>query len=83
VLNDTRLDNTEEVARMTHLSRYCPGCGDERPFEQFHPAAASCPDTPDGDCPEWACVACGDAFVIGLLASPKRAPADDGRSRAA
>jgi hypothetical protein len=56
----------EEVARMTHLSRYCAGCSEDRLFEQFHAESASCPDAPDGDCQEWACAVCGDALIIGL-----------------
>lgn len=43
--------------------RFCADCGDERLFEQLHPA--DCPDAP-GDCPEWGCVACGAALIIGL-----------------
>jgi hypothetical protein len=56
---------------MTQLTRYCTGCGDERPFDQMHAEPASCPDVPDGassdaDCPEWGCSACGEALFIGL-----------------
>ena len=58
------LNRKEEVARMTHLTRYCAGCSDERLFEQFHAEPGGCPDVPDGDCPEWACTACGDALLI-------------------
>jgi hypothetical protein len=57
---------TEEVARMTLVTRYCTGCGEERSFEQMHGEAASCPDVPDGDCPEWGCSVCGEALFIGL-----------------
>ena len=58
---------------MTQLSsaqlvRHCTGCNEERLFEQFHAEPASCPDVPDGDCQEWACVVCGDALFIGLPA---------------
>jgi hypothetical protein len=60
--------HTEEVATMTHVTRYCTGCGGERPFEQFHAEAAGCPDVPDGDCPEWGCSMCGEALFIGLPA---------------
>jgi hypothetical protein len=60
------LHRTEEVARMTQLTRYCTGCGEERPFEQPHAETASCPDVPDGECPEWGCSVCGDAWFIGL-----------------
>jgi hypothetical protein len=51
---------------MTHESRYCTGCGEERPFGQLHAEVASCPDVPDGDCPEWGCPVCGEALFIGL-----------------
>jgi hypothetical protein len=51
---------------MTHLSRYCIGCSEERLFEQFHAEPASCPDAPEGDCQEWGCTVCGDALMIGL-----------------
>jgi hypothetical protein len=60
------LNRKEEVARMTHLTRYCTGCSDERLFEQFHAEPGGCPDVRDGDCPEWACTVCGDALIIGL-----------------
>jgi hypothetical protein len=60
------LHRTEEVARMTDLTRHCTGCGEERLFEQLHTEAASCPDVPDGECPEWGCSICGEALFIGL-----------------
>jgi hypothetical protein len=50
---------------MTDLTRYCAGCGDDRLFGQFHAEPGSCPDAPDGDCPEWGCTGCGDALFIG------------------
>src|SRR5260370_4368099 len=71
------MHRNEEVARMTHLSRYCTGCSEERLFEQFHAEPASCPDAPEGDCQEWGCTECGEALIIGF---PLRDPA---RSRAA
>jgi hypothetical protein len=46
---------------MTPLGN-CPGCGTDEPFAQVHPG--QCPDV-DGECPEWACVACGAAVVMG------------------
>ena len=51
---------------MTRVTRYCTGCGEEQPFEQFHAETAGCPDVPDGDCPEWGCSVCGEALFIGL-----------------
>jgi hypothetical protein len=59
------LRRTEEVARMTQLTRYCTGCSGERLFEQMHASPAGCPDVPDGECPEWGCSVCGDALFIG------------------
>lgn len=40
----------------------CPGCGSDQPFEQIHLGA--CPDT-GAQCPEWACVECGAAVIMG------------------
>ena len=56
---------------MTHVARpevirHCSGCGEEQPFEQLHAETASCPDVPDGECPEWGCAVCGEALFIGL-----------------
>jgi hypothetical protein len=44
----------------------CPGCGGDEPFEQIH--AGTCPDTGD-ECPEWACVSCGAAVIMGTASS--------------
>ena len=42
----------------------CPGCGGDEPFEQIH--AGTCPDT-GVECPEWACVSCGAAVIMGTV----------------
>jgi hypothetical protein len=47
---------------MTQPLGNCPGCGADEPFEQVHPG--ECPDV-GGECPEWACVACGAGVVMG------------------
>ena len=47
---------------MSPMFRPCPDCGGERLFEQPHEAQGSCPDSPDGLCPEWACTDCGTAL---------------------
>jgi len=49
---------------MTQPLGNCPGCGADEPFEQVHPGG--CPDV-DGECPEWACVACGAGVVMGTV----------------
>jgi hypothetical protein len=49
---------------MTQPLGNCPGCGADEPFEQVHPGA--CPDV-GGECPEWACVACGAGVVMGTV----------------
>jgi hypothetical protein len=33
-------------------------------FERMHEAPGSCPDAPDGQCPEWLCTGCGAAELI-------------------
>ena len=66
------------AASMAQLTRLCPGCSEERAFEQFHAEPAGCPDVPDGDCPEWGCTSCGDALITGVPAAAGKA----GRDRA-
>jgi hypothetical protein len=53
---------------MTEMVGYCPDCGSDRPFEQHHADAGGCPDSPDGQCPEWSCTACGTALLVGVAA---------------
>jgi hypothetical protein len=74
---------------MSLITRHCPHCQDDRPFEHPH-EPASCPDlsdSPDGDCPELACVGCGTALVAGLavpgLAWPAVGSRADSPERAA
>jgi uncharacterized protein (DUF983 family) len=57
----------EEVAVMSQTFRHCPECGDDRLFEQHHADPGSCPDSPDGYCPEWACADCGAALLEGFV----------------
>jgi len=52
---------------MIQMIRLCPDCGWDRRFEQHHTVAGSCPDSPDGDCPEWCCAPCGAAMLIGVI----------------
>ena len=49
---------------MTQPLGNCPGCGADEPFEQVHPGV--CPDV-GGECPEWACVACGAGVFMGTV----------------
>jgi hypothetical protein len=42
------------------LTRHCSACDAERRFEQ-----PPCVDGHDEECPEWACVDCGMAILIG------------------
>ena len=62
----TQLSSAQLISAQ--LIRHCTGCNEERLFEQFHAEPAGCPDTPDGECQEWACAVCGDALIIGLPA---------------
>jgi hypothetical protein len=58
---------------MIQVIRDCPECASDRLFEQYHAAAGNCPDSPDGDCPEWSCTDCGAAVLIGLNSTERYA----------
>jgi hypothetical protein len=47
--------------------RWCATCLAETLFEQ-----PECPDHHGGECPEWVCVDCGDALLLGFV-PPERA----------
>lgn len=61
---------------MTEMTRYCPDCQRDVLFEQHHAAAGSCPDSADGQCPEWCCTACGAALLTGFAPAGRRLAAD-------
>jgi hypothetical protein len=50
---------------MTQPLGNCPGCGADEPFEQVH-GVGVCPDVV-GECPEWACAACGAGVIMGSI----------------
>ncbi|MGE5290526.1 MAG: hypothetical protein ACM3ML_25715 [Micromonosporaceae bacterium] len=53
---------------MSLMTLDCPECHEERPFEALHDPA-DCPDrtaSPDGECPELACVECGAGLFWGF-----------------
>lgn len=52
---------------MSEMFRHCGDCGEGQLFEQHHAVPGSCPDTPDGECPEWACTGCGAALLTGQV----------------
>jgi hypothetical protein len=45
-----------------HILLLCAECGGQRRFEQ-----PPCLDGHGADCPEWACVECGAAVLVGAL----------------
>jgi hypothetical protein len=51
---------------MTQPLGNCPDCGADEPFEQVHEGV--CPDVV-GECPEWACPACGAGVIMGTVLS--------------
>ena len=57
---------------MGPIFRPCQDCGGEQLFEQPHTTPGSCPDAPDGMCPEWLCTECGG----GLLSTCPPLPAE-------
>jgi len=62
----------EEVTIMGPMFRPCQDCDGEQLFEQPHAIAGSCPDAPDGICPEWSCTECGAAMLVLVLPQPSR-----------
>jgi hypothetical protein len=48
---------------MSQVFRQCPECGGETLFEQYHELPGTCPDSPQGECPELACSVCGTALL--------------------
>ena len=50
--------------------RWCATCLAETMFEQ-----PECPDGHGADCPEWVCVTCGDALLLGYAPAELTAPA--------
>lgn len=54
-------------------SEQCASCAGERPFEQPRCADGHEP----GECPDWACVSCGHAVILGSACAvrPVRRPA--------
>ena len=59
-----------EVAGMSETFRPCGECGGEQLFGQHHEIPGSCPDSPDGECPEWFCTGCGSALLVGFVLYP-------------
>ncbi|HEY5395266.1 MAG TPA: hypothetical protein VIL16_07695 [Trebonia sp.] len=49
---------------MTQPLGNCPDCGVDESFEQVHEGV--CPDVV-GECPEWACAACGAGVIMGTV----------------
>lgn len=52
---------------MSQMFRSCPECGGERMFLTHHDPPGTCPDAPDGVCPEWSCTGCGTALLAGFV----------------
>ena len=64
---------------MEHPTWPCPTCGQDTQIEQ--PVCVDGHTDDGGECPEWACVECGTAFVGGHLAAVAlNAPATWGRA---
>jgi hypothetical protein len=59
---------------MAEMTRYCADCGWEQFFEPHHAIAGDCPDSPDGQCPEWMCTACGAALLIDVATGAAELP---------
>lgn len=58
------------------MVRYCPDCCQDTAFEQHHADVGSCPDSPDGHCPEWCCIRCGAGLLTGFPPASAGLPAE-------
>jgi hypothetical protein len=68
---------------MSLIFRACPDCRAERAFEPYHATPGTCPDSPDGECPELSCTECGAALLTGPPPSRRPAPIRDLPSKVA
>jgi hypothetical protein len=57
------------VGAVEVLERWCGGCRDETVFE-----VPPCEDDHGHDCPDLACVVCGLAVVMGVMAPGVKVP---------
>lgn len=67
------------MTEMNVMILYCPDCCRDTTFEQHHARAGSCPDSPDGHCPEWCCTGCGAALLTGFAITAAGLPAEPAR----
>lgn len=58
------------MTTFASVVRWCSGCAADVAFEQ-----PGCVDGHETDCPEWVCVECGEAFLIGFTLPDPRLPA--------
>ena len=54
-----------QVMTTTAVQRWCATCGSDVTFEQ-----PDCIDEHEGDCPEWVCIRCDEACLVGFGARP-------------
>jgi hypothetical protein len=59
---------------MAGIVGRCSGCRAEREFER-----PPCGDGHGGDCPEYACVACGSAVFLGVVPVDSEVPLETRR----
>jgi hypothetical protein len=57
---------------VNQVDRDCPDCRETGAFAQAHPDPGSCSDASDGICPEWYCIACGAAVLLGTLPAQRQ-----------
>jgi hypothetical protein len=65
------------IIQLARMVRNCPDCGPDRLFERHHAEPGGCPDSPDGQCPEWSCTACGTALLTDFVLQPGPARAGE------
>jgi hypothetical protein len=67
-----------QVFTAAMIEMLCPECAELVAFEQ-----PPCVDGHGADCPEWVCVVCGTALLIGVSLGEVQGPARTSHPRAA
>lgn len=55
---------------MNQMDGYCPDCRETGALAQVHPDPGTCFGASGGICPEWYCIACGAALLLGTSPAP-------------
>ena len=55
---------------MNQMDGYCPDCRETGVLAPVHPDPGTGSGASGGICPEWYCIACGAALLLGAIPAP-------------